>query len=658
MNFGERNEMPGMVRPAGFGIRSKMLLGFGTVFLLLLAGFNAIYLFGLPHSSIVGEFRLNRIEAEHRLTTIADIQKNWIEAWRFEREADTLGLARNPDIKAALSAWTARLHAANSNTVLTTERIQAQRNHFTSATLMAQIRPWIGPGTIYQSLQIVDAASGLVIASTEPSRLGSNVSKTACVQNALQFPGDSILELHTDTLLTNPVLHISRAIVEAGKPTAILILETRLESILAPLHNPLVLQGLTGRSLLMNAQGLILNPDKTSTSALKSLPVFNRSEPARLAVQHQEGILETTDHRGRAILAAYRSLQVSPGHYWGLVVQQDMSELNAQTHRAALSMAFLWLVLLSAALATALFVARRLSRPLRELDRAAFEVNKGNLNARATVYEPDEAGRLATTFNAMVQHIQQSQLDLEQKVRNRTSELDAVNHTLTLEIAERRATEERLHQFSRAVEQSPCSIVITNTKGEIEYVNPKFTEVTGYTAEEVRGQNPRLLKSGANPPEIYRDLWAALIEGTEWKGEFHNRKKNGELYWEFASISPIRNAEGVVTHYLAIKEDITQRKAIEAEREHLIVELQEAIARVKTLSGLLPICASCKKIRDDGGYWNTVELYVQQHSAATFTHGICPDCARRLYPELYTPEAQAANITPSEPSGRVGGTPS
>lgn len=647
--------MTGLDKTAGLGIRSKMLLGFGAVFLLFLAGFNAIYLFGLPRSSIVGEFRLHRIEAEQRLNTIADIQKSWIESWCFEREADTLGLSQNPDIKKSVSAWIAQLEGAGANTLLTPERIEAQINHFTSATLMAQIKPWAVPGTIYRNLHIADATSGLVIASTDSSRLGSNVSNTACFRNALQFPGASNLELHTDTLHTNSILHISRAIVDSGKATAILILETRLESILAPLRHHLVLQGMTGRSLLMNAQGLILNPDPKSTAGLKGEVLFDRSEPARLAVQHHEGILEAIDHRGRAVLAAYRSLEVSPGQYWSLVVQQDMSELNAQIRRALLSMALLWLVLLSAALATTLFVARRLSRPLRELDRAAYEVNKGNLNARASVHEPDEVGRLATTFNAMIEHIQKSQLDLEQKVLDRTTALDAANHSLTLEIAERRATEERLRQFSRAVEQSPASIVITDTKGNIEYVNPKFTEVTGYTAEEVNGQNPRVLKSGNNSPDFYRELWVTLSEGREWRGEFHNRKKNGEFFWEFASISPIRNAEGIVTHYLAIKEDITRRKEIEAEREHLIVELQEAIAKVKTLTGMLPICASCKKIRDDGGYWSTVELYVEQHSEATFTHGICPDCAHKLYPELFTPEAQAANITPPSPVTSRGG---
>ena len=201
------------------------------------------------------------------------------------------------------------------------------------------------------------------------------------------------------------------------------------------------------------------------------------------------------------------------------------------------------------------------------------------------------------------------------------------------DISERKRAEEKLRQLSRAVEQSPASIVITNPAGDIEYANPKFVEVTGYTLAEALGKNPRILKSGEKSPEAYRELWETILAGKEWRGEFHNKKKNGELYWESASISPIRDPAGRVTHYVAVKEDITARKQTEAERDRLIHDLQEALANIKSLSGLLPICAGCKKIRDDKGYWSQVESYISVHSEATFTHGLCPDCAKKFFPD-------------------------
>lgn len=128
---------------------------------------------------------------------------------------------------------------------------------------------------------------------------------------------------------------------------------------------------------------------------------------------------------------------------------------------------------------------------------------------------------------------------------------------LQMEVNERKQVEEKLRQLLRAVEQSPASIVITDITGTIEYVNPRFTEVTGYTAEEVVGQNPRILQSGKTPPETYEELWRAISSGGEWRGEFINRKKNGELYYESATVSSIIDGDGRVTHYLAVKEDIT-----------------------------------------------------------------------------------------------------
>ncbi len=131
------------------------------------------------------------------------------------------------------------------------------------------------------------------------------------------------------------------------------------------------------------------------------------------------------------------------------------------------------------------------------------------------------------------------------------------------DITERKKTEETLRQLTRAVEQSPATVVITDPGGKIEYVNPKFTALTGYSADEARGQNPRILKSGDQPAEFYRNLWETVTAGNEWRGEFHNRKKNGELYWESASISPITDDQGRITRFVAVKEDITQRKKAE-----------------------------------------------------------------------------------------------
>jgi PAS domain S-box-containing protein len=143
--------------------------------------------------------------------------------------------------------------------------------------------------------------------------------------------------------------------------------------------------------------------------------------------------------------------------------------------------------------------------------------------------------------------------------------------------AERKQAEEALRTLSHAVEQSPVSIIITDTTGTIEYVNPKFTQASGYTRDEAIGRNPRFLKSGQTSPEEYKRLWDTITHRGVWRGEFHNKKKNGELYWELASISPVIDSQGTIKHYVAVKEDITERKRAEEEIRKLNAELEQRV---------------------------------------------------------------------------------
>jgi diguanylate cyclase (GGDEF)-like protein/PAS domain S-box-containing protein len=151
------------------------------------------------------------------------------------------------------------------------------------------------------------------------------------------------------------------------------------------------------------------------------------------------------------------------------------------------------------------------------------------------------------------------------------------------EIIQRKRAEEKLLQLSRAVEQSPASIVITDTTGSIEYVNPKFTEITGYTSEEAIGKNPRILKTDQTPEEVHRQLWETITSGREWRGEFVNQKKNGELYYESASISPIIDNSGVTTHYVAVKEDITATKLNEQKLQQANQQLHLQLDQIQSL---------------------------------------------------------------------------
>lgn len=121
----------------------------------------------------------------------------------------------------------------------------------------------------------------------------------------------------------------------------------------------------------------------------------------------------------------------------------------------------------------------------------------------------------------------------------------------------------------KAIEQSPVSVIITDTKGVIEYVNPKFTQLMGYTPEEAVGRTPRIIKGGFLSREFYKEMWTTILAGKEWHGVFHNRTKDGSFVWEVASISPIRDADGRVTHFVGVKEDITEIRRLQEQLEHM-----------------------------------------------------------------------------------------
>jgi two-component system NtrC family sensor kinase len=165
-----------------------------------------------------------------------------------------------------------------------------------------------------------------------------------------------------------------------------------------------------------------------------------------------------------------------------------------------------------------------------------------------------------------------------------------------LDFTERKLAEEEQRILSWAVDNNPNSIVITDPGGTIEYVNHKFCSLTGYSAAEAIGQTPRMLKSGEMPPEQYAELWQIISHGGNWHGEFHNKKKSGELYWESASIAPILDDQGRILRYLSVKEDITQRKIYESE---LLNNTEELLLKHSELNAMFSLVNIGKREWED-----------------------------------------------------------
>ena len=151
------------------------------------------------------------------------------------------------------------------------------------------------------------------------------------------------------------------------------------------------------------------------------------------------------------------------------------------------------------------------------------------------------------------------------------------------DITELKQKELRLLQLHKAVEQSPVSVVITDIQGNIEYVNPFFSQLTGYQINEVIGKNPRIIQSDNTSPETYTEMWKTIQSGKVWRGELLNKKKNGESYWEVEMIAPVIDSEGAIVNYIAIKEDVTAQKESDAKLREAYGRLEEQMKEIQGL---------------------------------------------------------------------------
>lgn len=246
------------------------------------------------------------------------------------------------------------------------------------------------------------------------------------------------------------------------------------------------------------------------------------------------------------------------------ILATNAERIEAEAMRNFYRLAMLDLAILVFSL---LVIRFQVVQPLRRLARASRAFAGGRYDARVGFRSRDEIGEVALAFDQMADTIQRNMEQIER------------------DVAELKRTEQSLRKMSRAIESSPATVIITDPQGIIEYVNPKFTEVTGYAPAEAIGKTPGILKSGLTPSSLYRDLWTTIRAGKEWRGELRNRRKNGELFWEDTRISSLRDEQGRITHFIAVKEDISARKAAEDEIVRLNAELERRVAeRTRQLS--------------------------------------------------------------------------
>ena len=584
--------------PKFFYKQNKLLVYLYSLFILIFLAFSFYF--------YVNEKKNENLKNRAFLQTLAKIKSNEITQWHSERFSDALSLYSDEFLRQELFNYSANHSRYDSLKVVSAMR-QTYKNHD------------------YKNIFVLDKNYKYIINLNPASDDDYNADSisSAIRKDKIVFSNFYIdpSDFHIDIDMYIPVKN-------KGNLISVIIMKIDPNRLIFPLIQNWYLPNSSAESFIVYRQKdsvVFINKLKfNKVPPLRfKLPVLSKNLPAASAVRGVQGIVEGIDYRGENVLADIRQIKDTP---WYLITKQDLSEIYLPaTNRLSFILLLLFSIYAIGGISFLYYQSRQNFKYSSEINESIkkFELLYQTSNDAILIIENDKiidcnikAERVFNTQKnnilnkSLVNFSPQFQSDgsgSEEKLssickdayngkpclvewifsRNGNPFNSEINISpLTTEnknyivavvrdITERKKIEEQNLRLLHAVEQSPTSIVITDTKGNIEYVNPKFSEVTGYSRDEVLGKNPRILKSGEVSREFYKNLWDTIISGLEWRGEFHNKKKNRELYWEMASISPVKSSEGKITHYIAIKEDITESKEIQESLKKLAAELTQ-----------------------------------------------------------------------------------
>lgn len=402
--------------------------------------------------------------------------------------------------------------------------------------------------------------------------------------------------------------------------------------------------GESGQAFIVERTGKLVatsTNDAVSTADKKRISAFDSENTKIRLTSHliskRFGDYSRIDNKNRLSLdleGERHFIQLTPlldshGINWVIVIavpENDFMSFIKSGNRDAIMLS---LTALLVTIIVGYSISRRITRPILELNAAARSLAEGDWSRQIDIHSRDEVGDLAVSFNIMARQLKDSIENLEQKVSERTAEI--------VEITKKQLASEK--KYRELNENLRDGSVIVNLEGKIVEFNTSFQNLTGYTAEEIYSLNFHDI-TPARWHSMEQEILTEQVLKRGYSDPYVKEciKKNGTEFPVEISTYLVRDKDNNPSGFWSFVRDISDRKRVEEERERLISELQKALSEVKTLSGMLPICASCKKIRNDQGYWEQLEGYIRERSDAEFSHGICPECERKLYPELFEKE--------------------
>lgn len=598
-----------------FSLRTKMLVCFGLLFAVTLILYSLVRSFGVPFTIYTGSYGNQRSQSLKNLSLVADLKKERFLLWLEERKDDAGVLSHNYTVESSVKRLCEIIRKNKvgretrdklRNVLLREDSYQSLIQHFDllRTTYM-----------VYQKIQVADAQTGIIIASTDDRYLGFCVANKPYFMDPLDSGYGESVDVNNDPLDGTPYLIISRIIERRtlqknsrNKTLAVAMMYIDTNELIKPMLYTGGGLGQSGEIILVNQNDRIINSLKyplADGTIAGTLEYQVKDQPMLRGVQGKEGIIIDQDYRGVSVLAAYRHIRVTPDIGWGMVVKLDQAEVLGPLRRMTLYDFLVGLIGITAAGGVAILIANRIARPILSLSQTARELESGNFNVRSSVAGSDEVGILASAFNSMIERVQGWHEELQEQVKTRTAQLSASNRDLTVEIAERKRAERALREseenYRLLVENQTDLVVKVDLEGRFLFVSPSYCKMFGKTEEELLGKSfmplvheddrestVKAMENLYQPPyTVYIEQRAMTKDGWRW------------LAWVDTAIL---DEKGDIVAITGVGRDITEKKKAEdalCDSEEKFHNLYEEAPMAYFTVGIDRALADCNRMAEE-----------------------------------------------------------